>query len=461
MNGRNRMRGAGLVAIGVMAGVGGTALLMRGGSGGRDGVEPMGMADHEGMAMPADDEREVLYWRAPMDPNYTSDRPGKSPMGMDLVPVYADAAAADSGAEADGGIRVSQAFLQNFAVRTAMVHRGVLPVSIRTVGILAHNEERVVSVQTKYEGWIEQASVNNVGETVDRGDVLFEIYSPQLVTTQREFLGAIDYVGRLRDGGAYPEAIERARSLLEASRERLLYWDMTAEQIDELAESGEVTRTVRVFAPASGFIVEKMGDSMEGMKLGPGMTVLKIADHSTLWAETEFYEDDLRHVREGQAVVVEADAFPGREWSGRILFFRPAVNPQTRTLTAFVEVANPDLRLRPMMYVNVTVRTSGAVDAVMVPSEAILHSGTRTVVVVARGGGVFEPREVVLGMESGGMQEVASGLAEGEMIVVSSQFLIDSDANLRAAISQLLGGAGETEPDTAAPMQHRHQPPVS
>ena len=460
MNGRNRMRGAGLVAIGVMAGVGGTAWLMRDGSGGRDGVEPMGMADHEGMAMPADDEREVLYWRAPMDPNYTSDRPGKSPMGMDLVPVYADAAPADSGAEADGGIRVSQAFLQNFAVRTAMVHRGVLPVSIRTVGILAHNEERVVSVQTKYEGWIEQASVNNVGETVDRGDVLFEIYSPQLVTTQREFLGAMDYVGRLREGGAYPEAIERARSLLEASRERLLYWDMTAEQIDELAESGEVTRTVRVFAPASGFIVEKMGDSMEGMKLGPGMTVLKIADHSTLWAETEFYEDDLRHVREGQAVVVEADAFPGREWSGRILFFRPAVNPQTRTLTAFVEVANPDLRLRPMMYVNVTVRTSGAVDVVMVPSEAILHSGTRTVVVVARGGGVFEPREVVLGMESGGMQEVASGLAEGEMIVVSSQFLIDSDANLRAAISQLLGGAegsgSHAEPDTAAAMQHRH-----
>ena len=473
MNGRNRMRGAGLVAIGVMAGVGGTALLMRDGNGGGEmGAEHGGMAgEHAGMEMggaadpamdpPADDEREVLYWRAPMDPNYTSDRPGKSPMGMDLVPVYADAAPADSGAEADGGIRVSQAFLQNFAVRTAMVHRGVLPVSIRTVGILAHNEERVVSVQTKYEGWIEQASVNNVGETVDRGDVLFEIYSPQLVTTQREFLGAIDYVGRLRDGGAYPEAVERARSLLEASRERLLYWDMTAEQIDELAESGEVTRTVRVFAPASGFIVEKMGDSMEGMKLGPGMTVLKIADHSTLWAETEFYEDDLRHVREGQAVVVEADAFPGREWSGRILFFRPAVNPQTRTLTAFVEVANPDLRLRPMMYVNVTVRTSGAVDAVMVPSEAILHSGTRTVVVVARGGGVFEPREVVLGMESGGMQEVASGLAEGEMIVVSSQFLIDSDANLRAAISQLLGSAGETEPDTAAPMQHRHQPPVS
>ena len=430
-----RLRGAALVAVGVVIGAGGAALLLR--------SQPAGdMADGTPMSGEAGarpgvtgDEREVLYWRAPMDPNYTSDRPGKSPMGMDLVPVYADEALAD------GAVRVSRSFLQNFAVRTVEAHRGTLPVSIRTVGILAHNEERVVSVQTKYEGWIEQASVNNVGETVDRGDVLFEIYSPQLVTTQREFLGAMDYVGRLQDSGAYPEAVERAQSLLEAARERLLYWDMTGEQIDALAESQSVARTVRVFSPATGFIVDKMGDSMEGMKLSPGMTVLKIADHSTLWAETDFYEDDLRHVREGQAVVVEADAFPGRQWSGRILFFRPAVNAETRTLTAFVEVANPDLLLRPMMYVNVMAQASGAVDAVMVPSEAILHSGTRTVVIVARAGGVFEPREVMLGMESGGMQEVAAGLAPGESVVVSSQFLIDSDANLRAVISQILGGA--------------------
>ena len=442
MNGTKNVHKLLFVVIGVAIGAGGAALLLRdrandgtgmaGEHGAHEGMAMPGEAEagahegmampgeaeaHEGMTMPGQDppadapgEREILYWRAPMDPNYTSDRPGKSPMGMDLVPVYADEATAD------GGIRVSRSFLQNFAVRTAMVHRGTLPVSIRTVGILAHNEERVVSVQTKYEGWIERASVNNVGETVAEGDVLFEIYSPQLVTTQREFLGAMEYLERLREGGAYPEAVGRARSLLEAARERLLYWDMTGEQIDALAESGSVARTVTVFAPSTGFIVDKIGDSMEGLKLSPGMTVLKIADHSTLWAETEFYEDDLRHVREGQAVAVEADAFPGREWRGRILFFRPAVNPQTRTLTAFVEVANPNLLLRPMMYVNVAVRTSGAVDVVMAPAEAVLHSGTRTVVIVAKGGGVFEPREVVLGIESEGMVEIASGLAAGETV---------------------------------------------
>ena len=458
-NGSN-LRGAVFAAMGVAVGAGGTAwLLSTRPDGSMEAHEPAATtgADEHAQAGPAEEERRIRYWRAPMDPNYTSDRPGKSPMGMDLIPVYEDEAPADAGDArgamgGSGGIRVSQAFLQNFAVRTTEVRRGSLPVSIRTVGILAHNEERVVSVQTKYEGWIERASVNNVGETVARGDVHFEIYSPQLVTTQREFLGAMEYVGRLRDGGAYPEAVERAESLVEAARERLLYWDMTEEQIDALAESRTVARTVPVLSPATGFIVEKMSDSMEGMKLDPGMTVLKIADHSTLWAETEFYEDDLRHVHEGQAVTVEADAFPGEERSGRILFFRPAVNPQTRTLTAFVEVANPDLLLRPMMYVNVTVRTSGAVDAVMAPVEGILHSGARAVVIVARGDGAFEPREVVLGTESEGMQEVAAGLAEGESIVVSSQFLIDSDANLRAAISQLLSSA-----DPAAGMSG-HEP---
>ena len=453
-----RLHLAAVVALGVAVGVGGTLLVLRVAPGGHTGESAPGAGEDgaaPGGGAAGAGERRILYWRAPMDPNYTSDRPGKSPMGMDLVPVYAEEDLAD------GQVRVSPSFLQNFAVRTAEVRRGSLPVFIRTVGILAHNEERVVSVQTKYEGWIERASVNNVGETVARGDALFEIYSPELVSTQREFVGAMEYVGRLRDGGAYPEAIERARSLLEATRERLLYWDMTEAQIDALAESRTVARTVRVFSPANGFIVEKMGDSMEGLRIAPGMTVLKIADHSTLWAETEFYEDDLRHVGEGEAVEIEADAFPGRRWDGRILFFRPAVNSGTRTLTAFVEVANADLRLRPGMYVDVTARAGGAADAVMVPAEAVLHSGTRAVVIVARGQGVFEPREVVPGTESEGMQEVTSGLAPGEEVLVSSQFLIDADANLKAAIAQLLDGARDGQSGAPAEMPDSHQMPGS
>ena len=208
-----RLGGFVLLLVGVGLGVGASVLL------GWERFDALrGAPPH---AAPAPGERKILYWRAPMDPNYTSDRPGTSPMGMDLVPVYEDQA------PQNGGVRVSQRFLQNFAVRTTPVTTGALPVSIRTVGVLAHNEEKLVSVNTKFEGWIEKARVNNVGELVEEGDLLFEIYSPQLLTTQREYLAAMDYVERLRQNRAYPEAVARAESLLEAARERLRYWDIT------------------------------------------------------------------------------------------------------------------------------------------------------------------------------------------------------------------------------------------
>ena len=213
-------------------------------------------------------EREILYWRAPMDPDFTSDKPGKSPMGMDLVPFYADEVGAA------GTVRVDPNFLQNFAVRTAVVERGNIPLEVRTIGVLSHNEENLISVNTKFEGWIEKAYFNNVGEYVREGAVLFEVYSPELITTQQEYLAALEYVERL-EGTAYREAVERARSLLEAAHKRLLYWDISEEQIQQLEREREVHRTLKVYAPTSGFIVAKMGDSLEGMRLTPGMTALK------------------------------------------------------------------------------------------------------------------------------------------------------------------------------------------
>ncbi len=407
---------------------------------------PVGMqAASEAASRPAT-ERKILYWRAPMDPSYVSDKPGKSPMGMDLVPVYEDEA------PTEGGVRVSRSFLQNFAVRTTKVERGSLPMEIRTVGTLAHNDEKVVSVNTKFEGWIEKSYFNNIGEVVNKGDVLFEIYSPQLVTTQREYLAAMDYVERLTANGAYPDAIKRAKSLLKSARERLRYWDMTEEQIEAIEKSKEAGRTISFLSPASGAIVAKMGNSFEGMKLSPGMTVLKLAHHATLWAEVEFFEQDIRHVREGQTVSVSVDAFPGRRWSGKILLLRPAVDPRTRTLTALVEVANKDLKLRPQMFANVLLRAGGVSNSVLVPDQAVLHSGERAVVVVVQAPGLFEPREVRLGIESGGMQEITHGLSGGETIVTSSQFLIDSESNLKAAISQLLSDrSGGEESDSPVP----------
>ena len=396
-------------------------------------------------------ERKILYWRAPMDPNYISDEPGKSPMGMDLIPVYEDAVSAES------GIRVDPSFLQNFAVRTTLAERGSIPVEIRTVGILAYNEKNFVSINTKFEGWIEKAQVNYIGEPVERGQVLFEIYSPQLVTTQKEYLAAGDYLERLSSSGAYPEAVERARSLLESARERLHYWDITDGQIQELARSGKITRTLQVVSPVSGIVVQKMDRSLEGMKLNPGMNVYKIADFSTIWVEIEVFEYQLQHLRLGQTARIEVQAFPGQRWTSELIYLDPTLNPKTRTLKAYMEIPNPDWKLRPEMYANVEIKVPAVSGAVIVPQEAILHSGARNVVIAQKSKGLFEPRTVELGAQGGGYQEVRRGLQAGESVVTSSQFLIDSESNLKEAMSKMLAaGTGEGEPE-AAPALPRQQ----
>lgn len=395
-------------------------------------------------------ERKIRYWRAPMDPTYISDKPGKSPMGMDLVPVYEDEGPAET------GIRVDPNFLQNFAVRTAVAERGSIPVDIRTIGVLTYNEKNIASINTKFEGWIEKAKVNYVGEMVRRGEVLFEIYSPQLVTTQEEYLAAVDYLERL-SAGAYPEAVERAKSLLKAAEERLRYWDITQGQINELRKNGKITRTLKIVSPVSGIITSKMADSLEGMKLVPGMNVYKIADLSTVWAQVEVYEYQIRQLHLGQTARITVDAFPGRQWAGKIAYLDPTLNPQTRTLKAYVEIPNPQWRLRPQMYANVEIRVPAASGAVRVPEEAVLHSGERNVVIVQKDNGLFEPREVQLGATGGGYQEVRSGLQAGEVVVTSSQFLIDSESNLKEAMSQMLSaGKGEGQEGAVRPTAHQH-----
>lgn len=338
-------------------------------------------ADHQAKS-PADmaapealqTERKILYWRAPMDPNYISDKPGKSPMGMDPIPVYEDEGPVVS------GIRVDPSFAQNFAIRTAEAKRGSIPIEIRTVGILAYNQKAIASINTKFEGWIEKPQVNYIGEPVQRGQVLFEIYSPQLVPTQKEYLSVIDYLERLSSSGAYPEALERARWLVESSRERLRYWDIPDDQIQELQRSNTITRTLKVVSPVSGLVIQKMDQSLEGMRLAPGMNVYKIADLTTIWVEIEVFEYQLQHLRLGQTAQIALDAFPGRSWQGQLIYLDPTVNAKTRTLKAYVEIPNPDRELRPQMYANVEIRVPAVSGAVIVPQEAVIHSGERNVV---------------------------------------------------------------------------------
>lgn len=387
--------------------------------------------DAEGTAKGS--ERKIKYWRAPMDPTYISDTPGKSPMGMDLVPVYED----EVDEASPNAIRIDPATVQNIGVVTEPVERGDLKVDIRTVGNLDYDEGKVFLVNTKYDGWIEKVYVNYIGERVERGEPLFEIYSPDLVSTQEEYLSALEYRNSMQ-GSGFPEAEARADDLLEAARSRLLYWDITEEQIQRLEENHAVKRTLTVVSPASGIVAQKMDQALEGMRAMAGMNLYKIVDLSTLWVHVDLYEYQLPWIQVGQKAEIEIGAFPGEIFRGKVLFFYPQLDKKTRTIRACVEIPNPDGKLRAQMFATVRFSPVAEQNVVLVPEMAVLHSGERDVVVLALGEGRFEPREVKLGLQGGGNYEVLEGLEGGEKIVTSSQFLIDSESNLREAINKML-----------------------
>jgi len=374
-------------------------------------------------------EKEILYWYAPMDPTEIYDQAGLSKMGMKLLPKYSE----KGGEESGSAIRIDPATVQNIGVLTETVERGDLRVDIRTVGNLDYDEQKIFLVNTKYDGWIERVYVNYVGEQVRKGAPLFDIYSPDLVTTQEEYLSARRYRDKMKESG-FPEAEARAEDLLSSARSRLLYWDITAMQIAQIEEKGEAMRTLTVASPASGVVVQKMDQALEGMRAKSGMNLYKIADLSTLWLHVDIYEYQLPWIKEGQEAEVEISYYPGDVFRGKVLFFYPYLDEKTRTVRACMEIPNPDGRLRPEMFATVMFAPVAAKDAVLVPEMAVLHSGERDVVVLDLGGGRFEPREVKLGLQGGGRYQVLEGLEGGDRIVTSSQFLIDSESNFSKAL---------------------------
>ena len=400
---------------------------------------------------PPREERRVRHWRAPMDPTYISDKPGKSPMGMDLVPVYEETAEepSEEASEEPSGIRVDPHFLQNFSIRSTQVAKGRIPRVIRTIATLDHNPRTMVSINTKFEGWIEAAHVNYLGQPVSKGDLLFEIFSPQLLTTQQEYLAALQFLERLRQQ-AHPKALQRARALVEAARRRLLFWDVTEDQIRRLKTQGKAFRRLKIASPVSGVVVEQAAESLEGMRVSPGMNLYRVADPSTVWAQVEVFQHEMRHLRIGQRVRLSLDAFPERRWQGTVVSLNPEHDPRTRTLGAQVELPNSDGRLHPEMVAEVELEIPGPANALKVPEEAVLHSGERSVVIVQKERNLFEPREVELGAAGGGFQEIRRGLSAGERVVTSSQFLIDSESNLREAINKIAARARATTDDRQA-----------
>ena len=395
-------------------------------------------------------------WVCPMHPEIVESEAGSCPIcGMDLVAKEAPASGSTSFASTTTQVAIDPAITQNMNLRTALVERRDLRHPIRNVGYLEYDQERMVTVTTKYSGWIEKVHVNYVGEPVRRGQPLFEIYSPELVQTQQELLSALDFARRME--GTPEETRRRAQALVEASRTRLSYWDISAEQIAQLEESQSVFRTLTVKAPSSGVVMKRMA-GLEGMAVQPGMETFHIADLSTLWLVVEVFEDQIAWIREGTPAEATFTYFPGESFGGTVRFIEPALSERTRTLRVKIGVPNRGGSLKAGMYATVIFRPQVAGAVLAVPSDAVLRTGERNVAVVADGD-IFSPRELSLGHEGEGWVEVLAGLAEGERVVTSAQFLLDSEASVRASIERMMADRGlrrESLPATDPHAGHHH-----
>jgi Cu(I)/Ag(I) efflux system membrane fusion protein/cobalt-zinc-cadmium efflux system membrane fusion protein len=373
-----------------------------------------------------------LYWRAPMDPSFVRNEPGKSPMGMDLVPVCPEESPVGEG----GGIRIDPALVQSMGVRTAPVERRDLARSIRTVGHVAYDEGRVSHVHTKVQGWIEELYVEYEGATVDRGQPMLEIYSPELVSTQEELLQATQY----RDdtsSSPFEDIVEGGQALYRASRRRLELWDIPDRDIQRLLETRRIQKNLTLYAPGPGVVVD-LG-ARKGMEVDANTRLYTIADLSHVWVYADIYEYELPWIEAGQRAIVELSYLPGKEFESEVTYVYPVLDPETRTARVRLELLNPGLILKPDMLANVTLQAQPRADVLSIPDAAVLRSGRRSLVFVATGGGHFEPRPVELGVDTGeGWIEIREGLREGERVVTSGQFLIDSESRLRETVQKML-----------------------
>ena len=402
-------------------------------------------------AQPASEGRRILYYRNPMNPQVTSPTPRKDPMGMDYVPVYADeAGTGGTGPEAPpagagpNAVRIDPRVVQQTGVTTEKAERRRLSLTIRTVGMVRPDERRLYNVTVKFAGWVERLYINFTGDRVKRGEPLAAIYSPELLATQREYLLALRYARSLGPE-ASAETRAEADGLLESARRRLRLWDITERQIDQLARRGEPTRLMTVHAPADGVVLEK--EITAGSQVEPGMTLLRIANLQEVWVFAQVYPHQLSWVRQGQRAELQVPGIPGRTLQGRVNYIQPVVSPEARTVEVRIQVAQPGkaILLKPNMYANVELRSPVQQETVAISEQAIIRSGERNVAIIALGNGYFEPRELELGAAGDGYVQILEGIEPGEEVVTSSQFLLDSESNLRAALGALEGGAPGTE----------------
>ncbi|MBI5899851.1 MAG: efflux RND transporter periplasmic adaptor subunit [Rhodocyclales bacterium] len=389
--------------------------------------------------------RKLLYYRNPMGLADTSASPKKDSMGMDYIPVYEGE---DEGV-APGEVKIGTEKVQKLGVRTEAATRRELVRQVTAAGRVEVDERRLHNVAPKFEGWVERLHVDATGQPVSRGQPLFEVYSPELVSAQREYVVAAKGLAALKDAGTEMQA--GMRQLAEASLSRLSNWDISEEQIKALAGGGEARRTLSFRAPAGGVVMEKK--AVAGMRFMPGEMLYQIADLSSVWVVADVFEQDIGLARVGAGATVRINAYPDKEFRGRVSYVYPTLKAETRTVPVRVELANPGMLLKPGMFAQVALAVGARADVLAVPLSAVIDSGTRRIVLVQTAPGRFAPREVKLGARSDAYVEVMEGVVAGDMVVVAANFLIDAESNLKAALGGL-GGAAPAAADKAG-VSHR------
>ena len=404
------------------------AALLAGLAGGAGAVYlTLSPASHETAAPAAAGEQKVLYWYDPMVPDQHFDKPGKSPfMDMELVPKYADE---DGGA----GVGIDPRTVQNLGVRTASAEIGKLWRRIDTVGTVRVDDNRIVLLQTRVNGWLEALHVHTVNDPVRKGQLVAEVYSPDLYAAQEEYLLAL----------RHPED----PAWRAAARQKLAFLGLAEGQIARLEKTGKSQRRVAYHAPAGG-IVSNLA-LHPGAAVSAGMPLMEITDLSRVWVVADVVEDQLAWIVPGKTAEIAFNALPGETFEGKVDYVYPKLDPATRTVPVRIVLTNPGLRLKPGMYANVTLFGGKGDEGVLVPSEAVIHTGKRAVVLIAEAGGRFRPVEVTTGMESDGRTLIVDGLAGGEKVVVSGQFLIESEANLKGALARMQPAGSEIWTGTA------------
>jgi Cu(I)/Ag(I) efflux system membrane fusion protein len=372
--------------------------------------------------------KKILYWRAPMDPNEIYDHPGKSKMGMDLVPVYED----EGGGK--GIIKIDPAVEQNMNLKTEVVQKKILSSRVITNGVLITDEQNEYIVTTRVNGWVDKLYVNYTGQVVKRGEKLMDIYSPELVAAEQELLTALSYKSTVNNS-TLDNVSASGDELLKNAERKMELLEIPLAEIQRLKETKEIKTDMTLYAQKSGTVLDK--NVIEGQKIMAGASLLHIADLSRLWLTADIYEYELNKIDLGAKARIKFNYFPGKIYEGKISFIYPTIDPKSRTAKVRIDINNPTGNLKPEMFANVEIEGRNLGDYPVVPENAVIRSGTDNIVIIALGGGKFKPKQVELGNYSDGYYQVLKGLDAGTTIVTSAQFLIDSESNLRAAVGQM------------------------